>query len=211
MKKEEFIKLGLDEEMATKCETASMDELKKFIPKSRFDEVNEENKVLKSNLTERDAQLETLKNSAKDNENLKVEIEKLQGENQRQLEEYQAKIDEMKVNSAIENALLGAKAKNITAVKALLDTKTVKIEKDGSVTGIAEQVEKLIADDNTKFLFDISSSNQGFQGLNPMNSNNQNVDINSYETRLMNARNQNNQLEAIKIKQEAAAEGITLL
>ena len=117
----------------------------------------------------------------------------------------------MKVNSAIENALLGAKAKNITAVKALLDTKTVKIEKDGSVTGIAEQVEKLIADDNTKFLFDISSSNQGFQGLNPMNSNNQNVDINSYETRLMNARNQNNQLEAIKIKQEAAAEGITLL
>ena len=211
MKKEEFIKLGLDEETATKCETASMDELKKFIPKSRFDEVNEENKVLKSNLTERDAQLETLKNSAKDNENLKVEIEKLQGENQRQLEEYQAKIDEMKVNSAIENALLGAKAKNITAVKALLDTKTVKIEKDGSVTGIAEQVEKLIADDNTKFLFDISSSNQGFQGLNPMNSNNQNVDINSYETRLMNARNQNNQLEAIKIKQEAAAEGITLL
>lgn len=211
MKKEEFIKLGLDEETATKCETASMDELKKFIPKSRFDEVNEENKVLKSNLTERDAQLETLKNSAKDNENLKVEIEKLQGENQRQLEEYQAKIDEMKVNSAIENALLGAKAKNITAVKALLDTKTVKIEKDGSVTGIAEQVEKLIADDNTKFLFDISSSNQGFQGLNPMNSNNQNVDINAYETRLMNARNQNNQLEAIKIKQEAAAEGITLL
>lgn len=211
MKKEEFIKLGLDEETATKCETASMDELKKFIPKSRFDEVNEENKVLKSNLTERDKQLETLKNSAKDNENLKVEIEKLQGENQRQLEEYQAKIDEMKVNSAIENTLLGAKAKNITAVKALLDTKTVKIEKDGSVTGISEQVEKLIADDNTKFLFDISSSNQGFQGLNPMNSNNQNVDINSYETRLMNARNQNNQLEAIKIKQEAAAEGITLL
>jgi len=44
-----------------------------------------------------------------------------------------------------------------------------------------------------------------------MNSNNQNVDINSYEARLMNARNQNNQLEAIKIKQEAAAEGITLL
>ena len=94
-----------------------MDELKKFIPKSRFDEVNEENKVLKSNLTERDAQLETLKNSAKDNENLKVEIEKLQGENQRQLEEYQAKIDEMKVNSAIKNALLGAKAKNITTLR----------------------------------------------------------------------------------------------
>lgn len=37
-KKEEFVKLGLDEETAAKCEAASAEELKGFIPKARFDE-----------------------------------------------------------------------------------------------------------------------------------------------------------------------------
>ena len=40
MKKEDFVKLGMDEELAAKCEAASLEELKGFIPKSRFDEVN---------------------------------------------------------------------------------------------------------------------------------------------------------------------------
>ena len=40
MKKDELIKLGLTEELAAKVESASAEELKGFIPKSRFDEVN---------------------------------------------------------------------------------------------------------------------------------------------------------------------------
>ena len=47
MKKEQFIELGLEEEMAIKCEKASQEELKGFIPKARFDEVNNEKKKLK--------------------------------------------------------------------------------------------------------------------------------------------------------------------
>jgi len=39
MKKEEFVKLGVEEELAAKLETASQDELKGYIPKARFDEV----------------------------------------------------------------------------------------------------------------------------------------------------------------------------
>ena len=37
MKKDEFVKLGIDEETAKKCEAASLEELKGFIPKARFD------------------------------------------------------------------------------------------------------------------------------------------------------------------------------
>ena len=37
MKKEYFMKLGLDEETSKKCETASLEELKSYIPKTRFD------------------------------------------------------------------------------------------------------------------------------------------------------------------------------
>jgi hypothetical protein len=47
MKKEEFVKLGLDEETAKKCEAASTEELKGYIPKARFDEVNNDNTITK--------------------------------------------------------------------------------------------------------------------------------------------------------------------
>lgn len=66
MTKEDFIKLGLDEEIAKKCETASTEELKTFIPKTRFDEVNNEKKKLELDVQERDLQLETLKKSIGD-------------------------------------------------------------------------------------------------------------------------------------------------
>ena len=63
MKKEEFVALGMDEAIAEKCAKASQEELKGFIPKGRFDEVNEEKKSLDKTLKERDKQLETLKKS----------------------------------------------------------------------------------------------------------------------------------------------------
>ena len=50
MKKEQFVELGVDEEIAAKCEAASQDELKGFIQKTRFDEVNNEKKKLEAQL-----------------------------------------------------------------------------------------------------------------------------------------------------------------
>lgn len=38
MRKEDFVKMGIDEETAKKLETASLEELKGYIPKARFDE-----------------------------------------------------------------------------------------------------------------------------------------------------------------------------
>lgn len=48
------MKLGIDEETAKKCEAASQEELKGFIPKTRFDEVNNEKKKLELDLRDRD-------------------------------------------------------------------------------------------------------------------------------------------------------------
>ena len=47
MKKEDFLKLGLSDELANKAAEASAEELKGFIPKSRFDEANEAKKKKK--------------------------------------------------------------------------------------------------------------------------------------------------------------------
>ncbi len=52
MKKEDFTALGIDESAAEKCAAASAEELKAFIPKARFDEVNNEKKALEKTLSE---------------------------------------------------------------------------------------------------------------------------------------------------------------
>jgi hypothetical protein len=74
MKKEDLVKLGLDEETAKKVAEASAEELKGVIPKARFDEVNTEKKNLETAKGTLEGQLETLKNSAGDVKAMKKQI-----------------------------------------------------------------------------------------------------------------------------------------
>lgn len=74
--KEQLVQYGLTEEKAQEFIDKNIDGV--FIPKARFDEVNEENKGLKSQIADRDTQLEQLKKSSGDNADLKAQIEKLQ-------------------------------------------------------------------------------------------------------------------------------------
>lgn len=57
MNKEDLLKLGLSEEQAEKVLSANAEQLKGFIPKSRFDEVNNTKKQLEKDLKDRDVQL----------------------------------------------------------------------------------------------------------------------------------------------------------
>lgn len=154
MKKEDFIKLGFTEEQAEKAAAASAEELKGFIPKSRFDEVNEEKKTLDSEIKKRDEQIESLKKI--DAQGLQAEIEKLQTENKDAAAKYEADLKSMKVDGAVERALLGSKAKNIKAVKALLDLSNAEIDGE-SIKGLEDQIKNLQEADDSKFLFDIAS------------------------------------------------------
>ena len=81
MTKEELVKLGLTEDLAKTVAEASAAELKEFIPKSRFNEVSESNKALKTQITDRDKQLETLIKASGDAESMKTKIEELQAAN----------------------------------------------------------------------------------------------------------------------------------
>jgi hypothetical protein len=115
---------------------------KYFIPKDKYNEVAEAKKKLEADIQERDNQLEQLKNAAGNSEELKAQIEALQAENQKAGEEWQAKMSQMKLDFAIERALTTAKAKNIKAVKALLDMNKVKLDGD-QLLGIDEQLKAL--------------------------------------------------------------------
>lgn len=166
MKKEDFLKLGFTEEQAEKAAEASAEELKGFIPKARFDEVNNSKKQLEADIKTRDEQLEALK--AVDAEGLKAEIEKLQGENKTAKEKYEADLKKIQIDNAVEKALMGAKAKNIKAVKALLDLE--KAELDGeTIKGLDDQLKKLQEGEDSKFLFEATDTkNQNiFKGIKP--------------------------------------------
>lgn len=162
MTKEQLIAMGLTEEQATKV----MESLNgNFVTKKRFDEVNETNKQLEQDIKTRDKQLDDLKKV--DAEGLKAEIEKLQGENKTAKEKYEADLKQIQINNAVEKALITAKAKNIKAVKALLDLEKAELDGD-TIKGLDEQLKKLQEGDDSKFLFDVQSSNkQQFKGFKP--------------------------------------------
>jgi hypothetical protein len=67
-------------------------------------------------------------------------------------EDAEAKIAGMKFDYALDGALTGAKAKNLKAVKALLKIDDLKLSEDGSIVGLAEQLEKVKAEND--YLFD---------------------------------------------------------
>lgn len=166
MKKEDLIKLGLDEEMAQKVADAFAEYLKGFIPKSRFDEVNEAKKKLEQDIKTRDEQLEALKKI--DAEGLQAEIEKLQKENKATKEKYEAELKQIRLNNAVEKKLIASGAKNIKATKALLDLESVELDEDGNVKGLDEQIKQLQENEDSKFLFNIQSLNkQQFKGFKP--------------------------------------------
>lgn len=129
LKKSDLIDLGATEELADNVLKAISAEITgNFIPKSRFDEVNQAKKNAEELLKERDGQLEALKKSNVDLEQLRSEISKLQETNKTAEEEYKANIKKMQLDNAIDLALRDARAKNAKAVRSLLDMDGIKLE-----------------------------------------------------------------------------------
>lgn len=209
MNKEDLIAMGLTEEQAKKV----MDSLDgNFVTKARFNEINEENKTLKKSVSDRDKQLEDLKKSSGDNAALQQQISDLQKQNADQQKAHDEELAKLKLDNAVEIALSGAKARNGKAVKAMLDMSKVKLGEDGKLSGFDEQIEALKKSD--AYMFDVQQqqTQQQFTGFQPgASSTVPNSTSAGYEARLADARKNNNQLEVIKIKQEAAADGVVLM
>ncbi|BBM48393.1 phage minor structural protein Gp20 [Leptotrichia wadei] len=176
MNKEDLLKLGLSEEQAEKVLSANAEQLKGFIPKSRFDEVNNTKKQLEKDLKDRDVQLENLKNSSGDVETMKQTIENLQRDNKVAKDNFEAELAKFKLESAIDTTLLGSNVINTRAVKALLDMDKIKLDGDVLI-GINEQIEALKNAEDSKMLFKVTETKQkepNFSGVKPGEGNTQN-------------------------------------
>ncbi len=113
--------------------------------------------------------------------------------------EYDGRIEEIKRDYEVERLLSESGARNIKSVRALLT--------GGDIETIKGEIEKLKADEETRFLFEKRGS------FSPARSPEKLPDKekNGYMERLNAARRAGNTIEAIRIKQQAASEGIMLL
>lgn len=161
MKKEEFVALGISEELAEKAATASAEELKGYIPKTRFDEVNEEKKNLQTAKKKAEDDLEELKKTAGDNEALTKQISDLQESQKQRAAEYDAQIKALKLTNAIRSGITDAQDADLVA--GLVDQNKLILGEDGKVTGLEEQLKTLR--ENKPFLFKAKDQdNSGRQG-----------------------------------------------
>ena len=172
MTRKQLEDLGLTKEQADSVMKINGDDIEnaKGTASTEIKNLQTEVEGLKTQVGDRDKQLETLKASAGDNADLKKQIEDLQTENATAKATHESELNQLKIDFAVEKALTGAKAKNIKAVKALLELGEAKLDKDGNVKGLDEQIEKLRSGDDTKFLFEAQKQQkqqQNFKGFQP--------------------------------------------
>lgn len=121
-----------------------------YVPKSQYDNVEEEKKTLQATISERDKQLVELKKNVGDNEDLKKQIKDLQDANKAAKTEYNEKMKDMRLSTAIQIAI-AADAQDVGIVSGLFDKSKLILGDDGKVTGLDEQLTALKKD--KPFLF----------------------------------------------------------
>jgi hypothetical protein len=141
MKREQFINLGFTEDMAQKAMDILREELKGFIPKSRFDQVNEVKKELEKKLAVLEVQIGELNNSKFTYQELEKFIQDLWNTNVAIKAEQDAKIKDILIQLAIRSRLKEVKYADLLISK--FDKSRLTIGEKGTVSGIEEQLEEI--------------------------------------------------------------------
>lgn len=176
MKRQELEELGLTKEQidkVIKINGLDIENAKKVIS-SDYDGIKAEYESLKEQVKERDKQIENLKSSVGDNEELKKQIESLQEQNKASEKEHIKAITNLKIEQAVEKALINAKARNTKAAKALLDLKDAKLDENGLVVGLKEKIDALMKAEDSKFLFE-SNGQSSLKGVKPSEKSDDNL------------------------------------
>lgn len=170
MNLEQVKALGLNDEDAKNVADASAEELKTYIPKTRFDEVNEAKKTAEGQVKTLTKDLETAKASAGDNEELKTQLETAIQKQKDDAKAFETQMKEMQISNAIKLAIAD-KAQDADLVAGLFDKSKLILGDDDKVTGLDEQLKTL--QESKAFLFKAVEENTdpkpqpGFKFGNP--------------------------------------------
>ncbi|HSH35761.1 phage scaffolding protein [Schnuerera sp.] len=157
MTKEQLEALGLNEEQIK--EVFKLNGIAVNNAKADYETIKAEKETLEEQLETANKEIESYKEMdiegiKKAAEDYKIKFETAQTEAQKELEK-------IKFNHALENALKGAKAKNVKAVKALLDLEGLKLNED-KIIGLDEQLESIKTEND--YLFETEET----KGDNPI-------------------------------------------
>lgn len=119
---------------------------KRFVAKTDYNAKLKEIEGLNGQIAQRDGQLKTLQDNAGSNKELQDQIKKLQEDNKAAEEAFQEQLAEVKMNAAIDSALLKANAIDADLVKVKLDKDGITLKEDGSVEGLSEQLDSVKKD-----------------------------------------------------------------
>lgn len=159
MKKEEFVALGISEELAAKAEQESQKELAGYVPKTELETLNDTKIQLEKDIKNRDKQLEELKKASGSSEELQKQIAGLQEENKATKAKYEADMKALKLSTAVKLAV-GGTAHDAELVASLLDKTKLILSDDGKVAGLDEQIKTL----KTEKAFLFKTENAGTEG-----------------------------------------------
>ena len=124
-----------------------------WVPKSTFNETNEKLKLAEKQSKDSASQLEELRSRAGLADEYKTKIDELTASQKKEREDYEKNILDLKHGYALDNALTASKAKNIKALKGMLDMSKISFDGD-TIKGLDEQIEAIKKSD--AYLFDIS-------------------------------------------------------
>lgn len=113
-----------------------------YVPKKRFDEVNETAKEYRKQVGEMEKQISDLKDQYKDVNGIKEKVTELENANKTQKETYEKQLAEIEFNNALEKSLGIYNIKDKKLVMALIDKNKLKVDGD-NIIGFKEQIEPL--------------------------------------------------------------------
>jgi len=147
MKKEDLIALGIADDVADKIFALHGKDLEKF--KTASETAKTEIETFKTQLTEANKQIEDFKKL--DIEGVKKAADDYKTKFEQAQTESASQLANLKFDHALESALATAKARNPKAVTALLSRDALKLNEDGSILGLNEQLEKIKTDNDYLF------------------------------------------------------------
>jgi len=139
MKREDLIKLGIADEVVDKVMALHGADIETH--KTRLTAAQTELDGLKAQLGEANNQIEAFRGM--DVDGIRRAADEWKAKAEQAEVDAKKQLDDLRFNHALDGALSGAKAKNAKAVRALLDLAGMKLNDDGSIVGLTEQLENI--------------------------------------------------------------------
>ena len=163
MNKKDLSALGLDEDIAQQIIVLHGKDIEKF--KAELDTKAGELEALNAQLTEAGQTIESFK--AMDVEGIKAAADEWKAKAETAQQEAESKLQAVKFDHALQDALREAKARNAKAVKALLDLEQIKLSDAGELEGFTDQISSIMEENSFLFEQEIETDNDDNEDPEP--------------------------------------------